>query len=135
MTSSYFEQFQYHGPFNLYLLSNIGMVTLVVAIVLCVWRTDIDMLNRIIYGKILGDLQVVYKDLVSHSVGRKPISHGYGTFVSAMFVTVFGLNFLGLVPFVFSPTTHVACTIGLSFTIVAGGSLISSKSYGLGFQD
>ena len=133
MTSSYFEQFQYHGPFNLYLLSNIGMVTLVVAIVLCVWRTDIDMLNRIIYGKILGDLQVVYKDLVSHSVGRKPISHGYGTFVSAMFVTVFGLNFLGLVPFVFSPTTHVACTIGLSFTIVAGGSLISSKSYGLDY--
>jgi len=121
MTSSYFEQFQYHAPFNFYLLNNAGVATILVAITFFVWRTDLQMLNKIIYNKILGDLQIVYKDLVTHSVGRKPISHGYGTFVSGMFITVFQFNFIGLVPYTFSPTTHVACTVGLSFTIVAGG--------------
>ena len=130
MTSSYFEQFQYHIPYKSFLLSNLGVATLIVVITFYVWRNNIEVLNKIIYNKILGDLQVVYKDLVSHSVGRKPISHGYGTFVSCMFVGVFLLNSLGLVPYVFSPTTHVACTVGLSFTIIAGGCLISSKSYG-----
>ena len=131
MTSSYFEQFQYHCPFNSYLLGNIGSVTMVVVVLFCIWKPDIDAANRAIYGRILGDLQLVYKDLVSHSVGRKPISHGYGTFVSGMFIFSFGLNFLGLVPYLFSVTTHVAVTIGLSFTIVAGGTIISVERYNL----
>lgn len=131
MTSSYFEQFQYHTPFNSYFISNLGLAILLAALLFYFWRPDIKSINKIIYTKILGDIQIVYKDLVSQSVGKKPITHGYGTFVSVMFVFSFGLNFVGLSPYVFSATTHVALTIGLSFTIIVGGSIILAKNYSI----
>lgn len=131
MTSSYFEQFQYHTPFNIYIISNLGSAIFLAALLFYLWRPNVNSINKMIYTKILGDLQIVYKDLVNHSVGKGPISHGYGTFVSIMFIFSFGLNFIGLSPYVFSATTHVALTIGLSFTIIAGSSIILAKNYNL----
>jgi len=66
-----------------------------------------------------------FKNETKTLVGVNTQSHGYITFIFSIFIFVLLLNIIGLFPYVFSPTVHIAITMGLSFTIVMGTFLYS----------
>lgn len=53
--------------------------------------------------------------------------------ILCLFVLVAMLNLLGLFPYVFTPTAHIAMTMGLSVSIVIGVILLGFMVHGRGF--
>jgi F-type H+-transporting ATPase subunit a len=57
----------------------------------------------------------------------------YFPFILTLFVFLAILNIVGIIPYTFSPTAHIAITFGLSCSIYLGVLFISLKKFGTGF--
>ena len=54
-------------------------------------------------------------------------------FVLTLFFFIAMMNLFGLVPYVFTPTSHVAVTFGLSFSIFIGANVMGFYNHQLNF--
>ena len=73
------------------------------------------------YWNILSNLFLAqFKGEIKTFIGNKWESQGYFSFIFTLFILILSLNLLGLFPYNFSPTVHIALTMGLSFLIILG---------------
>jgi F-type H+-transporting ATPase subunit a len=54
-------------------------------------------------------------------------------FIFTLFVFIALMNMFGLVPYTFTPTSHIFVTLGLSFSIFIGCNIIGLSIYKLNF--
>lgn len=84
------------------------------------WQSVLEMAYEMVYG--------VVKENIGEAKGRK-----YFPFIYALFMMIVLLNLFGLVPYTFSPTSHIAVTFGLSFSIFIGVTLLGMVNYGANY--
>lgn len=84
------------------------------------WQSVLELGYEMIYG--------VVKENIGESKGRK-----YVPFIFSLFMMIVILNLFGLIPYTFSPTSHVAVTLGLSFSIFIGVTLLGIVNYGVNY--
>lgn len=80
-------------------------------------------------------LEIAYETvngLVKENIGEKKGSK-YIPFIFSLFVLIVILNVFGLIPYTFSPTSHIAITFGLSLSIFIGVTLLGLTKNGLNY--
>lgn len=68
------------------------------------------------------------KENIGEIKGRK-----YLPFIFSLFMMIVILNVIGLIPYTFSPTAHVAVTFGFSLSIFIGVTLLGFVNYGINY--
>jgi len=69
-------------------------------------------------------MQNVVKDNIG-SAGNK-----YFPFILALFLFIATMNIFGLVPYTFTPTAHIVVTVGMSFSLILGVTLLGLNLHG-----
>ncbi|MEG9862369.1 MAG: F0F1 ATP synthase subunit A [Parvularculales bacterium] len=78
-------------------------------------------------------------ELVHSAIGRMvhdnagPLGRGHYPFILGLFTYLLIVNVLGLFPYVFTPTAHVALTFGASLTVLIGVTVIGFKRNGVDY--
>jgi ATP synthase subunit 6 len=80
------------------------------------WQSVIELIFETVYNMI--------KDNIG-SVGAK-----YFPFIFTLFMLIATLNIVGIVPYTFSPTAHIAITFGMSLSIWLACTILGFKIYG-----
>ena len=83
------------------------------------WQSVIELGYEMVYG------------IVKENIGLK--GRKYFPFIFSLFMMIVILNLIGLVPYTFSPTSHIALTFGLSFSIFIGATLLGFVNYGINY--
>ena len=89
--------------------------------------------GRLIPGRVQAILEGLYdlvKGIVSENIGGAVKGNKYMPWIMSLFMMILILNLMGLVPYTFSPTSHIAFTLGLSFSIWIGVTLLGVVNYG-----
>ena len=73
-------------------------------------------------------LSTIY-ELVRDQIGK----HYYFPFIFTLFIFILGSNFIGLIPYSFTTTSHLVLTIGFSVAILIGITIIGFKKHGTEF--
>ena len=73
------------------------------------------------------------RDMLQENVGREGLR--YAPLIFAIFIFVLACNLLGLIPFVgaFTPTSHIAVTLGLAIIVFATVLVVGFARHGLHF--
>jgi F-type H+-transporting ATPase subunit a len=66
-------------------------------------------------------------NVVKDNIGSKGFQ--YFPFIFTLFIFLAMLNLFGIVPYTFSPTSHIAITFGLSLSIFLGVTLLGLVNY------
>ena len=78
-------------------------------------------------------------ELVHSAIGRMvhdnagPLGRGHYPFILGLFTYLLIVNVLGLFPYVFTPTAHVALTFGASLTVLISVTVIGFKRNGVDY--
>lgn len=84
------------------------------------WQSVLELGYEMVYG------------VVKENIGEKKGSK-YFPFIFGLFMMIVILNLFGLIPYTFSPTSHIAITFGLSFSIFIGVTLLGMVNYGINY--
>jgi F-type H+-transporting ATPase subunit a len=116
-------------------LTNIGLYLIIGTIFILL----ISLLS-INYNKLIGDRwsigqESLYATIQSIVVSQINAKQGliYFPFIYTLFMFILINNLIGLVPYSFASTSHVALTFFLSFTIVLGATILGFQKHGLKF--
>jgi F-type H+-transporting ATPase subunit a len=85
------------------------------------WQSVVE----IVYGTI--------HNMVKENIGTSEENTRFFPFVFALFIFLALMNMFGLVPYTFTPTSHIFVTFGLSLSIFLGCNVIGFKTYKLDF--
>ena len=90
--------------------------------------------NSIIPSRLQSVVEISY-EFVSNMVRQNVGSHGktYFPFIFTIFMFVLFLNMLGMIPYGFTVTSHIAVTFGLAILIFIGVTIIGFIKHGMGF--
>jgi len=90
--------------------------------------------NSIIPSRLQSVVEISY-EFVSNMVRQNVGSHGktYFPFIFTIFTFVLFLNMLGMIPYGFTVTSHIAVTFGLAILIFIGVTIIGFIKHGMGF--
>nr|YP_010925360.1 ATP synthase F0 subunit 6 [Neoporphyra dentata]WKD83566.1 ATP synthase F0 subunit 6 [Neoporphyra dentata] len=69
--------------------------------------------------------------LVQDNLGKK--GHAYFPFIFTIFIIILFCNLVGMVPYSFTVTSHIAFTFGLAFSIYIGINIIGFQTHGIKF--
>lgn len=83
------------------------------------WQSVLELAYEMVYG--------VTKDNIGKRWGK------YFPLIFSLFMMIVLLNLFGLVPYTFSPTSHIAVTFGLSLSIFLGATLLGIANHGLNY--
>ena len=90
--------------------------------------------NSIIPSRLQSVVEISY-EFVSNMVRQNVGSQGktYFPFIFTIFMFVLFLNMLGMIPYGFTVTSHIAVTFGLAILIFIGVTIIGFIKHGMGF--
>ncbi|MEE3165809.1 MAG: F0F1 ATP synthase subunit A [Pseudomonadota bacterium] len=90
--------------------------------------------NSIIPSRLQSVVEISY-EFVSNMVRQNVGSQGktYFPFIFTIFMFVLFLNMLGMIPYGFTVTSHIAVTFGLAMLIFIGVTIIGFLKHGMGF--
>lgn len=71
--------------------------------------------------------------IIKDQIGKNGFE--YFSFIITLFIFILTCNFIGIIPYQFTVTSHVAVTFCLSFTIFFGVTIIGFIKHGLGYFD
>jgi len=71
--------------------------------------------------------------MVKENIGTSEDKTRFFPFVFVLFIFLALMNMFGLVPYTFTPTSHIAVTFGLSLSIFLGCTIIGFQTYKLDF--
>ena len=71
------------------------------------------------------------RGLVEESLGQ--LGAKYFPFVLSIFTMLAVLNLLGLCPYVFTPTVHIAMTLGIAVSVMVGVTVLGVRKFGLNY--
>lgn len=140
MIASPLAQFEIADLFNINILNyiNINITTialyltlgLVFVFILSVLPTNENKLvsNNWSIGK--ESLYVTIHSIVINQINPKK-GQLYFPFIYALFLFILINNVIGMIPYSFASTSHVALTFALSFTIVLGATILGFQKHGL----
>lgn len=74
--------------------------------------------------------QLVYSVIIEQA-GRKALK--YFPLILTIFLIIAFSNLIGMIPYTFTTTSHIAITFGLSFTIFFGVTILGFALHGLNF--
>lgn len=83
------------------------------------WQSIIEIFYEVLFG------------VVKDNIGAK--ANKYFPFIFTIFVFIVILNIFGIVPYTFSPTSHIAVTFGLSLSIFIGVTFLGIVNYGFNY--
>src|ERR1700740_1136349 len=83
------------------------------------WQSVLELLYEFIYN------------LIQEQIGSK--GNKYFPFVFTLFIFILFSNVLGMIPYNFTPTSHITITIGLSLAIWVGVTLLGLVTHGFHF--
>lgn len=91
---------------------------------------------RLVPGRWQAAVEYVYdfiRDMLQENVGKEGLR--YAPLIFTIFVFVLACNLLGLIPFVgaFTPTSHIAVTLGLAIIVFATVLVVGFARHGLHF--
>jgi metal-dependent amidase/aminoacylase/carboxypeptidase family protein len=73
------------------------------------------------------------QNMVKENIGTSEDKTRFFPFVFVLFIFLALMNMFGLVPYTFTPTSHIAVTFGLSLSIFLGCTIIGFQTYKLDF--
>lgn len=127
MIAYYFEQFSVIRVFGVLGISNSVIGLLIGIIVICVYIRG----KGIYPGRVEIIIEIIYREIagiVRENIGSKG---GYYMPMILSIVLLIGvINVLGLLPYVYAPTTQIVITMGLSVTIVLGVTIRGFLGHG-----
>nr|YP_010610699.1 ATP synthase F0 subunit 6 [Luteuthis dentatus]WAP91467.1 ATP synthase F0 subunit 6 [Luteuthis dentatus]WAP91493.1 ATP synthase F0 subunit 6 [Luteuthis dentatus] len=111
MMMDIFSSFDDHNStiFSMYLLMWIISIWSLFFINSSLWIFPSNMFNSVMYPKHIINIQLIRS--FSMNMG------GFSLIVSSLFITIINFNFLGLIPYVFSLTSHLSMTLCLSIPL------------------
>jgi len=83
------------------------------------------------YQTIVETWYEAFHELIKDNMGNEGMR--FFPFVLTLFFFIAMMNLFGLVPYVFTPTSHVAVTFGLSFSIFIGANVMGFYNHQLNF--
>ncbi len=108
---------------------------MVVAIILATCMLTVSMSRRaMIPGRWQSMSELIYEfvaNMVRDNVGTE--GRRYFPFIFTLFVFILFCNTLGMVPFSFTPTSHIIVTFALAFVVFVGVTIIGFAKNGAGF--
>lgn len=81
-------------------------------------------------------MEILYETMlgiVEDNIGKDKRSLSYFPWILSIFMLVVIMNVFGIVPYTFSPTAHIAVTLGLSISIFIGVTLLGMVNYGINY--
>eukprot|EP00835_Amoeboradix_gromovi_P001171 NODE_48_length_27236_cov_0.507573.p3 type:complete len:142 gc:universal NODE_48_length_27236_cov_0.507573:10533-10108(-) len=81
---------------------------------------------------IIGRSNIVKESLLStilEAVREQLGKQSYFPFLFSLFIFILISNILGMVPYSFTPTSHLIVTVGFSFPIMVGVTIIGLRNY------
>jgi ATP synthase subunit 6 len=81
-------------------------------------------------------IEIVYEtvhNMVKENIGTSSDKTRFFPFVFVLFIFLALMNLFGLVPYTFTPTSHIAVTFGLSLSIFIACTIIGFNTYKLDF--
>jgi ATP synthase subunit 6 len=85
------------------------------------WQSIIEIIYEMVYN------------MVKENIGTSNDKTRFFPFVFVLFISLALMNMFGLVPYTFTPTSHIAVTFGLSLSIFIGCTIIGFSTYKLDF--
>ena len=146
--STYFTnpltQFEIRDFFNIKLsfLNNLQLSLTTIGLYLTIGTVFILIISllTINYNKLIGDKwsigqESLYATVQSIVISQINAKQGqiYFPFIYTLFLFILINNLIGLIPYSFASTSHVALTFFLSFTIVLGATILGFQKHGLKF--
>lgn len=138
MLSSFFDQFNVVRlitivPFGgdwCFVFSNLSlMVGGVIFLVWCLFKGDKLVVNR--WQIIMEYIYGIIRSLIYENLGNR--GQKYFVFVLCLFIFIVIVNILGLFPYVFTPTAHIAVTFSISLSIMVAVTLLGSLNFKIEF--
>jgi F-type H+-transporting ATPase subunit a len=83
------------------------------------------------YQSILEGVYVLVYDMVKENMGKDGAR--YFPFMLSLFLFLLIINFVGLIPYTFTPTSHGAISFGLSISIFVGCAVIAFATHGMDY--
>lgn len=113
-------------------LTNLGLYSLLVLTLIVFLHYILNNNNKIIPSKgslIIESLYMSLNTIVKESLGREI----YLPFIYSIFIFILISNLVGIVPYSFTITTSIIVTIGFSFTILLGVTILSLSIHNIKF--
>lgn len=136
------DQFEIRDLFSIDLLNNIhisltniGLYLILSSIIIIALSLLSTNYNKLVSNNWSFTFEMLYASI--SSVVTSQISNTKGQmfipFIYILFMFILVNNFIGLVPYSFATTGHLALTFSLSFTIVLGATILGLKLHGVKF--
>nr|YP_010289350.1 ATP synthase F0 subunit 6 [Erythropodium caribaeorum]UKP87621.1 ATP synthase F0 subunit 6 [Erythropodium caribaeorum] len=125
MAASFFDQFNVVRIIGGIITNSSIMMLILFGVILigsCSYKlipTRLQSIQELVYAHFLG--------LVRDSTANR--GTGYFTFIITLFTFIAGLNLLGLLPYVFTPTAHIVVTFGLSLSILIAVTILGITQF------
>jgi len=139
MINSLFEQFEivrlipFHPFGNLDLSFTNSSLFLVIALFIINSLINNNVKN-LVPGRWQSVVEILYENLVNmvkENIGNAGLK--YFPFLFSLFLLIAVLNMVGLVPYTFTPTSHVAVTFGISLSLWIACTILSFINFGSNF--
>lgn len=116
-------------------LTNIGLYIIISSFVIYGLNVLSTNGNKLVGNNWSLTIEMIYATILN--IVSSQISNGRGQayfpFIYILFMFILVNNLVGLVPYSFAVTAHVALALALSFTIVLGATILGFKEHGLKF--
>nr|YP_008083543.1 ATP synthase F0 subunit 6 [Neopyropia tenera]AGL96396.1 ATP synthase F0 subunit 6 [Neopyropia tenera] len=98
------------------------------------WSTLVIYKNKLVPGNWQSVKEIFYDTtltLVKDNLGKK--GYAYFPFIFTIFTIILYCNLIGMVPYSFTVTSHIAFTFGLALSIYIGINIIGFRTHGIKF--
>lgn len=130
MTYSAFDQFEIiriipihpFGNLDLSITNSTIFMALAAGYFIWLYKTNV---NNIVPGRWQSVIEIVYENIlnvVKDNIGKEGFK--YFPFILTLFIFLALMNMFGIIPYTFTPTSHIVVTFGLSLSIFLGVTIL-----------
>ena len=139
MSNSPFEQFEiirlvnFHpfGNFDISITNSTLFMFIALGFFLLIVNNEKNLLIPTRWQSVIELVYSLTNGMVKENIGAAGAL--YFPFIFSLFVFIALMNMFGLVPYTFTPTSHIFVTLGLSFSIFFGCNIIGLRTHKLDF--
>lgn len=116
-------------------LTNIGLYLIISSLIICTLSILPTNYNRLVSNNWSLSNETMFATILGIVTSQINPTKGqiYFPFMYILFIFILVNNFIGLVPYSFATTSHLLLTLGFSFSIVLGATILGLTKHGLKF--
>lgn len=137
MANSVFEQFEIiriiplhiFGNFDISITNSTLFMLIAVGFYYFLYKTNVEN-GLLVPGRWQSVLEIVYETIhtmIKDNIGKSGAQ--YFPFIFSLFIFIALMNMFGIVPYTFTPTSHIVVTFGMSLSIFLGVTLLGFVNY------